>query len=86
MEKKFDRSRIQQLLDQNGQTCREFAISIGTSRQVVEHWLSGNQKPQVDMLAKIASKYGCSMDYFFVQENVCVQCTEQKKEQKDGGE
>ena len=44
-------------------TQEEIAQKIGTSRQNVGNWLSGKSKPDINMLAKIATAYEVSTDY-----------------------
>ena len=59
-------------------TQEEIAQKIGTSRQNVGNWLSGKSKPDINMLAKIATAYEVSTDYLLGISDVKTSDAEKK--------
>ena len=52
-----------------GKTIVETAKALGVSRQAVHGWEHGVYNPTADMLVKLASFYGCSIDELMRKEN-----------------
>ncbi len=70
MQIKFDGDRIRQLRMSLGLSPAMFAKTIETSRQLVNQWENGEQKPQVGTLIRICNAHNVPIDYFFVEKNV----------------
>lgn len=67
---KFEGDRIRQLRMSLGLSPAKFARTLETSRQLVNQWEAGAQKPQVRMLVRMCNRHNVPIDYFFVQRNV----------------
>ena len=55
--------KLRELMDRNNLTQQELADSIELSRQTVQKYLKGVCFPEADILARIATQYGVSIDY-----------------------
>lgn len=64
----FKTTQIRGLREGLGLTQEEFAKRIGMTKQAVSSWESGQIKPSVDTLAKIASEFGAKIESFFSME------------------
>lgn len=64
----FKTTQIRGLREGLGLTQDEFAKRIGMTKQAVSSWESGQIKPSVDTLAKIASEFGAKIESFFSME------------------
>jgi transcriptional regulator with XRE-family HTH domain len=64
----FDQHSIKNLRIKLNLTLETFASRIGPTikRQHVWNWEQGNNKPNVDTLAKMAQAFDVPIDYFFV--------------------
>lgn len=64
----FKTTQIRGLREGLGLSQDEFAKRIGMTKQAVSSWESGQVKPSVDTLAKIASEFGAKIESFFATE------------------
>ena len=69
---KFDKQAIKDLREQKGLSQLEFARILGTSRQMVQRWESGDCVPQVDTLCRISDVFHLDVDFFFNQNDVAL--------------
>lgn len=73
MAEKFSRKRLKDLIDQEFEgKVQQFALTLETSRQRVENILSGTSKPQIRFFEQISAVHGIPVQYFFVENEVCV--------------
>jgi transcriptional regulator with XRE-family HTH domain len=63
----FNRDRLIALREAKGLTSDEIASAIGTSKQHVLLWESGELVPSTKTLVKIANAFSVSPLYFFTQ-------------------
>jgi transcriptional regulator with XRE-family HTH domain len=61
----FDKNQLIKLRKSLDLTQLEFARKIGTSRQVVGLWESGDTKPSLDLLENIGRECKVPIGYFF---------------------
>jgi len=61
----FDRNQIIKLRKSRDLTQQQFARRIGTSRQVVASWESGDTKPSLDLLVTMGREFCVSIAFFF---------------------
>lgn len=62
----FDKNQIKKLREGNELTQLEFARRIGTSRQLVGLWESGDVKPGTDYIVKMSKSFKVPVSYFFM--------------------
>ena len=55
--------KLRELMERNNLTQQKLAESIDLSRQTVQKYLKGICFPEADILARIATQYGVSIDY-----------------------
>lgn len=60
--------KIRELREANGIRQSELASCLGVSQNTVSQWETGARIPRVDMLKKIASLFGCTVDELLTQE------------------
>lgn len=58
-------NRIKALRERQGIKQGQFADEIGISRQSMSNYESGKHSPDVEVIAKIADYFNCSVDYLF---------------------
>ena len=63
----FNRDRLSALRESKGLTQDAFAEQIGTSKQHVSRWETGDLVPSTATIVKISNKFGVSPSYFFIQ-------------------
>jgi transcriptional regulator with XRE-family HTH domain len=63
----FNRDRLPALRESKGLTQDAFAEQIGTSKQHVSRWETGDLVPSTATIVKISNKFGVSPSYFFIQ-------------------
>ena len=63
----FNRDRLPALRESKGLTQDAFAEQIGTSKQHVSRWATGDLVPSTATIVKISNKFGVSPSYFFIQ-------------------
>lgn len=63
----FNRDRLPALRESKGLTQDAFAEQIGTSKQHVSRWETGDLVPSTSTIVKISNKFGVSPSYFFIQ-------------------
>jgi DNA-binding XRE family transcriptional regulator len=61
----FDKNQLIKLRKSLDLTQLEFARKIGTSRQVVGLWESGDTKPSLDYLVTMGREFQLPIGYFF---------------------
>lgn len=62
----FNRDRLPALRESRGLTQDQFAEQLGTSKQHVSRWETGDLVPSTTTLIKISNIFGVSPSYFFV--------------------
>lgn len=62
----YQPSRIQALREGLGLTREEFAARLGVTRQAVAKWETGQAKPTVTTIEKIANEFGVKIDTFWM--------------------
>jgi len=63
----FNRDRLTALREAHSVTQDAFAGKLGTSKQHVSQWETGELVPQTKTICKIANLFGVSPLYFFTQ-------------------
>ncbi len=61
--------RMRSIREKNGWTQQKFANIIGVSQPKYSKWENGKNRPNYEMLAKIAKELGTSTDYLIVGNN-----------------
>jgi len=57
------KERLAQLKEQHGLSSKEIAEIIGISKRSVNDYLTGDIKPSIENLIKLANLFNCSLDY-----------------------
>jgi len=64
----FRKEKVGELRKREGLSQLDFARRIGTSRQMVQRWESGDCDPQADTIGVMCDTFKLSPDWFFVQD------------------
>lgn len=72
----FNRDRIIALREAHHVSQEAFADKIGTSKQHVSQWETGELVPQTRTICKIANLFGVSPTYFFTKTEQQHDCQE----------
>ena len=75
----FNRDRLTALREAHGVTQDELADKIGTSKQHVSRWETGDLTPSTKTILKIANQFKVSPIYFFAQVSNKIDSTEEGK-------
>jgi transcriptional regulator with XRE-family HTH domain len=67
---RFRQSQIKALREGLGLTQEEFGRRLGVTRQAVSAWESGEVKPTIDSIAKMAGEFGAKIESFWMVEPV----------------
>lgn len=54
-------NNLNELLSRENIKAVDFAEAVGVSKSAVSHWLSGDNSPNIEILAKICQKYDVKM-------------------------